>query len=410
MSRESLDDDERQYHPRDPRDRLWRDIAQFHMAAPPSFNPEVTPSSPSYTPLPPIQTHPYAAQFVQSSSPGQLGPVQNQYGQSHQQNQHGQSVPWQNHPLQNQSLQGHPIQNQPPQIQPMQIQPPLPDRVSSTLIAGDLVGCLRAAGILLRDLQHLDVAVGPRLSDSDWEPVDQLVRSHKLMEWLHRRTTLHLLVHGDQRGGTRMSGLSVFCKSLREVLASHSDHFIPLLFFCGMHATAADGGNPTGTPSDPSVGAYRLIRSFVSQFLERKPTIYGNGIDMYPGELASILNGDFNALCDLFLRLLRGLPPNFTVFVLVDGVEWFVRDELDIRERVILLLLEMARSGLIPAPVKVMLTSPTGASHLRRWVHHEAILPLTDIGRAGQLSVTDSAGLRSRLASVIAGRNQEPNS
>lgn len=275
----------------------------------------------------------------------------------------------------------------------------------------DLVGYLRAAHILIQDLQHLGVAVRPRLSKSDWDPVDQLVHSGKLMGLLHSRALSQLLVHANRQGAAHISGLSVFCESLRSVFTMYPGRVVPLLFFCGMHATVADGQDPTTPPSDPSVGARGLMRSFLAQLLETYFIPYVIGIPVIPWELHAILNGDLIALNGLFSRLLHMLPPSCTVFCLVDGVEYFEREELlEDTKRVMEPLLQLARSGATPCPIKVLLTSPTSTSDVRDWVNDGAILSLAQNGRQGVHSVTNYAGLRSRLASVVAGRNQEPDS
>lgn len=438
MSRESSDDDERQY---DPSNQICHELDAFSITRQPSFNLEVTPPSPPHGALAPTQTDPYAAQY----SPGMLYPVQNQSGQVPPgqwypaQNQPGQSLPshWY-YPVQSQLGQSVPgqnesVQNQPLQVQPMQTQPPLPNAFYyeyPTWSAGDVVGCLRAAHILFDDMRHIDEVLRPTLSKSDWEPVDQLVRSHKLTEWLHSRAMPNLLVHGDQRGGSHISGLSVFCESLRGVLAMYPGQFIPLLFFCGMHDGVEDDDTDDDDEdkntnndknqaaqtfvkpsSDPCIGAAGLIRSFASQLLEHYYILYNIGIVMVPGELDAILNGDLDALYALFSRLLCLLPPNFTVFCLVDGVDCFEQDELlEDMKLVMEPLLQISRSRSTQGSVKVLLTAPSNTSDVCDWVDNEAILSLADIGQPGQLSVTDSVGLRSRLASVVAGRNQEPDS
>lgn len=443
MSHETSDDDERQY---DPSGQIFHEADAFGISGQPSFNLEVTPPAPSHGVLAPTQTDPHAAQFVQYS-PGMLYPAQNQSGhvppgQWHNsvqnphgqlypvqnqpeqsppgpcyypaQSQPGQSVPGQNQPLQNQPLQGQPIQNHPSQVQPMQIQAPLPvtfHPAYSTWSPGDLVGYLGAAHILVEDLQHLGLTVRPRLSKSDWDPVDQLVQSGQLMYLLHSPALTQLLVHAHRQGGARISGLSVFCESLRSVFTMYPGHVVPLLFFCGRHATVADGQDPNKPPSDPSVGARGLMRSFVSQLLENYYIPYGIGIPMIPGELDAILNGDLDALSGLFSRLVHMLPPGCTVFCLVDGVEYFEREELlDDTKRVMEPLLQLARSGATPGPLKVLLTSPTSTSDVRDWVHDGAILSLAQNGRQGVHSVTSYAGLRGRLEAAVRGENQDPDS
>lgn len=285
---------------------------------------------------------------------------------------------------------------------------------------------LRIPDVLDQDLEHIREVGRERIPAPKRACAEQLARSNKFVHWLRNPAPSQLLVHANYRECEEISGMSLFCVSLRRVLASRPDRFIPLVFFCGLHteqrdddddgaeSSSDDSSEPRAThsvppsaarahglPSPPlDIGAHGLIRSFIHQLI----TWYSHHHEPLwfvktPQEQHAVENNDLRALYELFRSLVRSLPSRMTVCCLVDGVKYYERDEfLEDMESVMRPLLELSASRPTPL-IKVLLTSPKDTSDVQDWVADESILSMRELGRPSLVS--DEAGLERMLASAL---------
>jgi hypothetical protein len=135
-----------------------------------------------------------------------------------------------------------------------------------------------------------------------------------------------------------------FMQSLRT-----RDRFVSLVFFCGRHVEFEDA----------SVGGAALIASFVAQLLQRH---YANAVfSQQDIDLESLRVGDRDALCQQFEWLVRQLPRDKTLMCVIDSVDAYETEELEVDMRTVLHhLLGLTRDKSISAVIKVLVTSATG--------------------------------------------------
>lgn len=237
-----------------------------------------------------------------------------------------------------------------------------------------------------RDIQEIEDRGPGIVSERQKARAQHLAEDENFLEWLTREEPGCLLVQGDCNQASQVSGLSLFCTTLRRVLLEHGSRFIPLAFFCGLQTgpperpptyddarrNAPPGYNEDQPPAynqiiehAPGTSGCSMIRSLVYQLLRRLPGVL---IPMRPTELQHIRSGNTDALCILFSRLLRRFDPGVTVWCLIDGVEHFEQngDWNDTDE-----VLEWLRCLSIPdahntgASVSLLLTTPRFMTRMR---------------------------------------------
>jgi hypothetical protein len=292
------------------------------------------------------------------------------------------------------------------------------------LTPADVIGRLGIPDVLFEDLQHLIEVGEQRVPARQRACAEQLARSGRFTEWLRSSTSSQLLVHANYSENANISGLSLFCFSLANVLAGRPDRFIPLVFFCGMHAELPDEDEEEEDEEEPrdshsvllsaahaqklqerwlnmdTIGARGLMLSFIHQLLGRYYHPRGISIAMTPQELHDTENRNLRALYELFRRLVRMLPESVTVCFPVDGTVYYERDEfLRGMERIMVPLLQLSQPGITRARLKVLLTSPTDTSDVREWFAQESILSMREIDRPGLVS--ESTELERILATAI---------
>lgn len=221
------------------------------------------------------------------------------------------------------------------------------------------------------DLDSLRERRETAVSPPERARAEQVVRSNEFYDWIQSPTSTQLLVHGNYGGDARVSGLSFLCLSLADGLQQYRGRFIPLVFFCGLHA-----------PSDARTGGHGLIRSLIHQLLEL--VNWGPGIPMSPDALYAVENGDLVALNWLFAYLVSRIRPGVTVCCLVDGASHYEYEEFWGGVQFVLgPLLQLSRQpSTRHASLKLLITSPDLTSHLWEWFPEDLILSIERRGWA----------------------------
>jgi hypothetical protein len=254
----------------------------------------------------------------------------------------------------------------------------------------DLVRYIGISDILSKDFQHLSEKRTVAVPAPEQARAEQLIRTSQIREWLTSPTSSQLLVHGNYDRRAYISGLSLFCMSLAQTLAERVPRFIPLVFFCGLH---------TEPLQEAHTGGRAIIQSFIRQLLCQYDFNGGN-ISMEPEALDDVQNGDVDALCSLFERLVHMLPNGVALFCLVDGVVYYERDEfVHGLEQVLMTILQLSDKEGMQAPVKVLLTSPTRTTRVRQPFPDDLILSMEGMVRADL--VASSSRLGRELSSGI---------
>ncbi|RSM09135.1 hypothetical protein CEP52_004252 [Fusarium oligoseptatum] len=185
---------------------------------------------------------------------------------------------------------------------------------------------------------------------------EQLVKCRQFLEWAVSPTSTRLLVHGNFEGRPYVSALSLFCVTLFESLKESPSRFIPLIFFCGLHVNAL---------TDPHAGGRALIKCFISQLLRQRPF---DTSALQTDDEEVVRRGDISGLCNLFWWLVAQLPVDQTVFLLIDGVGYYEREDFEVDTGHVLDTLLTPRVDGETAIVKVMLTHPSGTRRMRERV------------------------------------------
>ncbi|KAG8156891.1 hypothetical protein KVR01_013304 [Diaporthe batatas] len=234
---------------------------------------------------------------------------------------------------------------------------------------------------ILPDVQRLTESRETAMTGPERAHAEQLVRKYQFRQWLESPTSSQLVVHGNYRPGGSASGLSFVCLSLANKLSEYGNHFIPLMFFCGMNKDD-DGGVRTGGRA--------LIRSFIYQLLGHACFRGSPGVALSPQTLDRVRNGDIEALTGLFSHLVSLTPPQTTVCCLVDGALYYERDEFwDGFVRALRPLLQLSgQTRATHTPLKLLITSPTPTSYVRDFFPGDVVLSMAGIGRAGVVPST----------------------
>jgi len=192
---------------------------------------------------------------------------------------------------------------------------------------------------------------------SDRERVERLAVTLKFGTWIREVASQVLLVYGDFGDPWRndVSALSLFVAMLAGSMASHNTKlFRPLVFFCGRHL------NQTTEPT----GGQAIVSSLVKQLLWQQ-IVDTRGLQ-FDISTRKICEGELSELCLLFSWLARRVPPDVTVFCLVDGLVFYERPEYaDSAAFVLHHLLEMTRDTSISCIVKLLFTNPAPTTQLR---------------------------------------------
>lgn len=268
-------------------------------------------------------------------------------------------------------------------------------------------------GMLLRDCQDLaqrrEVAAPPPRPTL----AEQVAGSRQFQRWLERPDSSGLLIHGGIEPPADIFGLSQFCMSFAHVLEKDPRRFIPLVFCCGLHTrpSSNDCGQLAGynendqpryghseLPRIPDTGGRAIFMSLIHQLLHKLPDFGCTAIDATSQELHEIQSGDLEALKTLFGRLVHTVPEGVAVCCLVDGVEYYERNEFwNDSEFALMQICLLADLRETRASFKVLFTTPTHTRDVKEWFPEERVLGMKWMNRgdtkAGNLeSVVEKGG------------------
>jgi hypothetical protein len=223
------------------------------------------------------------------------------------------------------------------------------------------------------DLKHIKEKRQTWVPRNEQARAEQLVQATKIKDWMVSATSSQLLVQADYEGPRQVSGLSLFCSSLSGSLASKAPHFIPLIFFCGLH---------TDRSVDEHTGGRAIIQNFICQLLCQ----FDSDIRALASEKLNenfIQAGDIEELCNLFQWLISQLPRSVVLFCLLDGVVYCESKEFeDDTGFVLVTLLKISAEQETQAGVKILITSPSKTNSIRKPFPNELILSMESMARS----------------------------
>lgn len=207
--------------------------------------------------------------------------------------------------------------------------------------------------IIESDLHYVGQRAG-RMPPSHREKVEQMVRTGPFRNFVAALESQVLLVHGGFGETYYVSALSTFCLTLLHTLKG-IDRFRPLAFFCGCHVDQDDRYS----------GGQGMIRSLIAQLLRQQ--MFDTRFLHHRVDLNRVQRGDLDGLCALFVWLVWNLPEKTTLFCLIDGLEYYEREEhANGMGLVLRCLLELMRQPGLRVVIKILITSPSRTTIVRR--------------------------------------------
>ncbi|KAI6085558.1 hypothetical protein F4821DRAFT_279217 [Hypoxylon rubiginosum] len=223
----------------------------------------------------------------------------------------------------------------------------------------------------------------------------KIVEAQRFRDWFSSPRAAKLLIHGNFHGIMQeASALSLFCTTLTKAFRQQNPRVVCLVWFCGFHlgneAEPLSGESDflaypyQGRPYDPSLGEDEdeyvppyarqgvigeMIRSFIAQLDEQcdfgSANLCPPGVDPH----AIQQNTDLTQLMMLFRSMVRKLPLNITVFIIIDGIAHYegpnyedsMRDALDC------IIGPVAYNVAAGLRVKLLVTSPRRQSMYARY-------------------------------------------
>lgn len=247
---------------------------------------------------------------------------------------------------------------------------------------GELLFHLGIADILTPDLHQLRDKREIAVSQADRSLAEHIVRTGPFQQWLGAPRSTQLLVHGNyERRASYISGLSLFCMSMWHMLTER--RYVPLVFFSGLHFDSN---------VDSQTGGLAVIRSLIQQLLSQTASgEFGacEPIALTEEEFQGMQQGDLGMLCRLFMELVRRLPRTAPVFIVLDGVVFYEREEFwrDF-QRVLVSILQLSSEWQTQAPVKVLVASPMPTARVREIFPNDLIMSMQGMASAGLVAST----------------------
>jgi hypothetical protein len=196
-----------------------------------------------------------------------------------------------------------------------------------------------------------------QLASRDRSRAEQITNTPLFRNWIVSPLSAKLLIHWDSRLPkvvAEVSPLTVFCTTLARSLRSKA-RFISALWFCGQHINANEHGARSGGQTMVSSLLDQLLRQW-----EFNTEPLHNHIDF-----KSLRKGDIETLTGLLGVLLRQIPPEMVLFLIIDGAVLFERDEVEDALPVFSSLIQLVADNTVGASVKLLITSTPGTNIIR---------------------------------------------
>lgn len=222
-------------------------------------------------------------------------------------------------------------------------------QLSQTTISTDVILSI----IQESNLDHIDIeAIMESHEAIPWKyrkHAQQIFVSKEFYGWASSSKSCKLLIQGQTGNDSIQARLAIawVSASLMQTLRMRN-HFASLAFFCGRHFE----------PEDGPIGATIMISSLMAQLLQQH---YANTVfNQQDIDIAGLKSGNVSALCIMFEWLVRQLPRDKTLLCVIDAVDAYETEELEVDMRTVLRhLLELTRDTNVSATIKV-LASATG--------------------------------------------------
>ncbi|KAF5499550.1 hypothetical protein CGCF413_v006914 [Colletotrichum fructicola] len=195
-------------------------------------------------------------------------------------------------------------------------------------------------------------------SDTDERAKAQwLLRTDEFRNWLRENRSSLLLVDGELQDSF-ISPLSGICGGLISALVESPGSAVAF-FFAGLHV---DMQLP-----DIDSGPVAMIRSLIAQLLMSDNLPSRDLSFMSKDMMKGCREGDCLVLCEVFVKIIKQVPTQTTVYCIIDGVSWYEQgrwlDDLDEFATALECVAKRNNAGR-SGSLKVLLTSPTQSTEI----------------------------------------------
>ncbi|KAI0911071.1 hypothetical protein F4823DRAFT_561258 [Ustulina deusta] len=238
-------------------------------------------------------------------------------------------------------------------------EPPLP--VEYIVTQEDLIQFLNFTGLATTDIEYI-IHQRELIISRGQDRTEQIMKSSQFREWLVQANSKELLIHGNSEP-LLVSPISFFCAMLMQNLCG-VERFKSVAFFCGCH------------PYDDFGGARTLIMSLLSQLLQQQRF----DLSFIDHEIAYRMDdGDIQAFCYVFRRLVEQIRRTETVFCVIDGINFYEcngEEQLQEMAYVLRFLLDLTEER---GPVyKILVTSPSNTEDVREAIRDQDYFALPE--------------------------------
>ncbi|KAK1847026.1 hypothetical protein CCHR01_10363 [Colletotrichum chrysophilum] len=215
-------------------------------------------------------------------------------------------------------------------------------------------------GISLGNLaDDLATVVGhsERFDSDDRAKAQWSLQTDEFRSWLRENHSSLLLVDGELQD-SMISPLSGICGGIVGALMQNRSSAVAF-FFAGLHV---DMQQP-----DIDSGPVPMMRSLIAQLL-MSPNLPSRDLSfMSKDMIKGCRDGDFPVLCEVFVKIIKQVPTQTTVYCIIDGVSWYEQgrwlDDLDQFATALEYITKRNNAGR-SGSLKVLLTSPTQSTEI----------------------------------------------
>ncbi|PYH77630.1 hypothetical protein BO82DRAFT_177229 [Aspergillus uvarum CBS 121591] len=225
--------------------------------------------------------------------------------------------------------------------------PATPEPPPLTVTVADLLAMLYVTASETEDVAHI-LSHRARIAPASRRRAESALTTGEFRRWLTYPASRELLIEGDAESeGYEVSAVSLLSALIYAVLESQPGH-LRLTWFCSLHEADQHGNTAVGRG---------VTKAFLAQLL-RQHTFDQDTLQESETYLHDPRNLSTDGLCKLFAWLVRKLPKEIKVIVIVDEIGWYETDEHE-RDmlRVLKTLLGLSREKSVACQVKVLATS-----------------------------------------------------
>ncbi|KAE8150345.1 hypothetical protein BDV25DRAFT_112751 [Aspergillus avenaceus] len=222
----------------------------------------------------------------------------------------------------------------------------------NTIVTGTWIKQLQMSGLDRRDIESI-IEDGESIPLHYRSSAKDIIQAEEFRCWIAALNSTELLVLGNPGMDSRDAflAISLVCAHLTQSVRQRGHGYLALAFFCSQHM---DGDDAHASP-------HALMQSLLCQLLEQQQQNAHSHLLWNPRMQEAVEKGEnLPILCVRFQGLVRQLPWDRTVMVVIDGASCYETERYETDMQVALsCLLGLARDPEVGPTFKVMVTCST---------------------------------------------------